>query len=124
MWLSSPIIVMIVFGFNNTTGKFNIKWQGFTLNWYRDLFAIPDLTDCAGQLARRSPSITTVIATVLGTFIGIALGKYRFRGSGSVTPAAVRQHRGARDRARRGPAEHVPHARACRAGSGRSSSRT
>ena len=44
LWLSLPIIVMIVFGFNNTTGKFNIGWQGFTLHWYRDLFAIDDLT--------------------------------------------------------------------------------
>src|SRR5690348_97427 len=43
-WLSLPIIVMIVFGFNDTKGKTNFRWQGFTLHWYRDLFQIPDLT--------------------------------------------------------------------------------
>jgi len=83
-WLSLPIIVMIVFGFNDTTGKFNIKWQGFTLHWYRDLFAIPDLTT-ALENSVEIAVITTVVATILGTFMGVALGRYRFRGSGSVT---------------------------------------
>ncbi len=51
VWLSPPIIVMIVFGFNNTTGKFNIRWQGFTLHWYRTCSAIDDLTDALVELA-------------------------------------------------------------------------
>jgi spermidine/putrescine transport system permease protein len=83
LWLSSPIIVMIVFGFNDTTGKFNIKWQGFTLNWYRHLFAIPDLTQ-ALEHSLTIAVIVTIIATALGTFLGMALGRHRFRGSGSV----------------------------------------
>ncbi len=74
---------MIVFGFNDTTGKFNIRWQGFTLHWYRDLFAIRDLTTALVN-SLEIAVIMTVIATVLGTFMGIALGKYRFRGAGSV----------------------------------------
>jgi spermidine/putrescine transport system permease protein len=83
LWLSSPIIVMIVFGFNNTKGKFNISWQGFTIKWYRQLFAIPDLTT-ALRNSLVIALIVTGIATVLGTGVGMALGKYRFRGSGSV----------------------------------------
>jgi spermidine/putrescine transport system permease protein len=82
-WLSSPIIVMIVFGFNDAKGKFNISWQGFTLHWYRDLFAIPDLTT-ALKNSLLIAIIVTAIATVLGTGVGMALGKYRFRGAGSV----------------------------------------
>jgi spermidine/putrescine transport system permease protein len=84
VWLSLPIIVMIVFGFNDTTGKFNIRWQGFTLHWYRDLFDIDDLTTALVNSIEIA-IITTIIATILGTFLGIALGRYRFRGSGSVT---------------------------------------
>jgi spermidine/putrescine transport system permease protein len=84
LWLSTPIIVMIVFGFNNTTGKFNIRWQGFTLRNYRTVFGIQGLTD-ALVASLTIASIATVIATILGTMIGMALGKYRFRGSGSVT---------------------------------------
>jgi spermidine/putrescine transport system permease protein len=83
IWLSSPIIVMIVFGFNDTTGKFNIKWQGFTLRWYRQLFAIPDLTQSL-ENSLTIAVIVTLVATALGTFLGMALGKYRFRGSGSI----------------------------------------
>src|SRR5690348_5723427 len=81
-WLCSPIIVMIIFGFNDTKGKINIRWQGFTLRWYRELFAIPDLTTAL----ERSLSIAVIavlIATTLGTFMGLALGRYRFRGSGA-----------------------------------------
>jgi spermidine/putrescine transport system permease protein len=81
-WLCAPIIVMIVFGFNNTTGRFNIHWQGFTLRWYRELLAIPDLTD-ALKNSLSIAVIVTVIATALGTLLGLALGKYRFRGSGT-----------------------------------------
>ncbi|HKF32636.1 MAG TPA: ABC transporter permease [Jatrophihabitantaceae bacterium] len=83
LWLSSPIIVMIVFGFNDTTGKFNIRWQGFTLRWYRELFTIPDLTQALVNSLSIS-LIVTAIATALGTLMGVALGRYRFRGSGSV----------------------------------------
>ena len=83
LWLSAPIIVMIVFGFNNTTGKFNITWQGFTLRWYRQLFAIPDLTQSL-ITSLEITAIVTVVATVLGTLMGVALGKYRFRGAGSI----------------------------------------
>jgi spermidine/putrescine transport system permease protein len=81
-WLSSPIIVMIVFGFNDTRSKFNIRWQGFTLRWYRELFAINDLTT-ALQNSITISVIVTIIATLLGTLMGVGLGKYRFRGSGA-----------------------------------------
>jgi spermidine/putrescine transport system permease protein len=84
LWLSTPIIVMIVFGFNNTTGKFNIRWQGFTLRNYRNVFGIDALTNALVN-SLTIAAIATVIATTLGTFVGLALGKYRFRGSGSVT---------------------------------------
>ncbi|MEO8888276.1 MAG: ABC transporter permease [Jatrophihabitantaceae bacterium] len=83
LWLCAPIIVMIVFGFNNTSGKFNTTWQGFSLKWYQHLFAISDLTS-ALQNSLTIAAIVTVIATALGTLLGLSLGKYRFRGSGSV----------------------------------------
>ena len=82
-WLFLPIIVMILFGFNNTQGKFNYTWQGFTLYWYQHLFAVPDLTH-ALENSLSIAAINTVLATTLGTGIGMALGKYRFRGRGGV----------------------------------------
>ena len=76
-----PIAVMIVFGFNDTKGRLNLRWQGFTLTWYRDLFSIPALST-ALRNSLLIAVITTVVATVLGTMVGIALGRYRFRGKG------------------------------------------
>ncbi|HEX2158784.1 MAG TPA: ABC transporter permease [Actinomycetes bacterium] len=79
LYFSLPILVMIVFGFNDTQGRLNIRWQGFTLRWYRDLLALPSLT-AALRNSLLIAVISTVITTVLGTMIGIALGRYRFRG--------------------------------------------
>jgi len=76
-----PIAVMIVFGFNDTKGRLNLRWQGFTLTWYRDLFAIPALST-ALRNSLLIAVIATVVATILGTMVGIALGRYRFRGKG------------------------------------------
>jgi spermidine/putrescine transport system permease protein len=76
-----PIAVMIVFGFNDTKGRLNLRWQGFTLTWYRDLFSIPALST-ALRNSLLIAVIATVVATILGTMVGIALGRYRFRGKG------------------------------------------
>ena len=35
-FLYIPIIVLIVFSFNDS--KYRGNWSGFTLNWYRELF--------------------------------------------------------------------------------------
>jgi spermidine/putrescine transport system permease protein len=80
-YFSLPILVMIVFGFNDTKGKLNLRWQGFTIRWYQDLFAIPDLTT-ALRNSLTIAVLSTVVATVLGTMVGLALGRYRFRGKG------------------------------------------
>ncbi len=80
-WLSLPILVMILFGFNNTTGKFNFVWQGFTLRWYRELFDIPDLTTALGNSISIA-LIVTLASALMGTAIGYAMGKYSFRGRG------------------------------------------
>ena len=82
-WLFLPILVMIAFGFNNTHGKYNFTWQGFTLQWYRHLFAIPDLTHALVN-SLTIALLSMAVATALGTLIGVALGKYRFRARGGV----------------------------------------
>jgi spermidine/putrescine transport system permease protein len=55
------------------------KWQGFTLNWYREIFAIPGLTP-SFFLSLRLAVASMVIATILGTLVALALVRYRFRG--------------------------------------------
>lgn len=87
VWLLLPIAVMILFSFNNTKGRFNNTWQGFTFKWYGQLNAFPDLT---GALVNSLTIavLTAVIAGILGTLIGLALGRYRFRGQGGVNLVA------------------------------------
>ncbi|NJP95737.1 ABC transporter permease [Nonomuraea sp. FMUSA5-5] len=81
VWLSSPIAVMILFGFNDKRSKSNTTWQGFTLRWYAELFDISDLTTALANSLKIALA-STVITVVIGTMLGLALGRHRFRGSG------------------------------------------
>jgi spermidine/putrescine transport system permease protein len=83
IWLALPIAVMIAFSFNNPHGRFNITWVGFTLKWYG-----PHLLDYPSLITALENSIivaasATTGSVILGTLIGLALGKYRFRGIGT-----------------------------------------
>jgi spermidine/putrescine transport system permease protein len=82
-WLLLPILVMIAFGFNNPKGRYNQTWDGFTVKWYGRLFEIPELTN-ALITSLVIAVVATIVSTALGTGIGYALGRYRFRGSGSL----------------------------------------
>jgi spermidine/putrescine transport system permease protein len=79
LWLMLPIFVIIAFGFNNTKGKFNYQWQGVTLHWYRHVFDIPQLTSALVN-SLTIAAIVTVISAILGTMMGFALGRWKFRG--------------------------------------------
>jgi spermidine/putrescine transport system permease protein len=78
-YLSLPIGVMILFGFNDLKGRFNFTWQGFTLRHYRELLNFPELT-AALKNSLLVAAVTTLVATALGTLIALALTRYRFRG--------------------------------------------
>lgn len=79
LWLVAPIIVMVLYGFNDTHGKFNIAWAGFTLKWFESPFAIPTLTS-ALLMSLLTAAVGMVISTILGTMIALASHRYRFRG--------------------------------------------
>lgn len=78
-YLFIPVSVMILFGFNNFTGRFNFVWEGFTFDHYRNLFEFPELTE-ALRNSLLIATVSTVIATILGTAIALALTRHRFRG--------------------------------------------
>jgi spermidine/putrescine transport system permease protein len=82
-WLIAPVLIMILFGFNDTPGRYNQTWEGFTLKWYGRLFELDALTE-ALVISLAVAIVTMLVAGALGTGIGYALGRYRFRGSGSV----------------------------------------
>jgi spermidine/putrescine transport system permease protein len=81
-YLFLPIAAMIVFGFNDIEGRFNYTWEGFTLEHWQNIFnSYPELNE-AIKVSLFVGSISTVIATTLGTLIGLALTRYEFRGRG------------------------------------------
>jgi len=80
LYLVSPILVMILYSFNNSGFKrVSFKWLGFTTQWYPKVFDKPDLTT-ALKNSLIVATISTVIATACGTLIALALVRYRFRG--------------------------------------------
>jgi spermidine/putrescine transport system permease protein len=81
-FLFLPIVVMIAFGFNDIRGRFNFTWQGFTLRWYRELFAIEELSE-AIKNSLGIAAVATVVSTALGTMMALALTRYRYRGRGA-----------------------------------------
>lgn len=86
VYLFLPIVVIVAFSFNQPSGKFNAVWEGFTLdNW---LHPNPPLSSSplvsALLLSLRIALIASAVATVLGTFMAIAIVRYRFRGNASV----------------------------------------
>ena len=83
LYLFAPIVVIVVFSFNKPLGKFNIVWQGFTLENWASPFSDQALTD-ALFVSLRVALISSVIAAVLGTMIALSLSRYRFNGSGAV----------------------------------------
>ena len=85
LYLSFPIFVIILFSFNQTRGGFGTSprvkttWIGFTTDWYKRLFELPDLT-AALRHSLTIGVLSALAATALGTLLGLALARHRFRG--------------------------------------------
>jgi spermidine/putrescine transport system permease protein len=80
-YLFLPILVMIAFSFNDPGGRQNITWQGFTLENYGHIWSRRDIT---GPMINSLTVavVSTLIATTIGTLIGLALTRYEFGGRG------------------------------------------
>ena len=80
LYLFAPIVVIVLFSFNKPKGKFNLVWQKFTLeNWAHPFGKQQALTDALVQ-SLKVAVIATIISTVLGSAIAIALSRYQFKG--------------------------------------------
>ena len=78
-YLILPVAVMILFSFNDPTGRSNLVWRGFSLEAWLSPLGRPGL----GEAVRNSlvvAFLSTIIATALGTLIALALTRYQFRG--------------------------------------------
>jgi spermidine/putrescine transport system permease protein len=80
IFLFLPLLVLIVYSFNDSTG---MQWTGFSLRWYKRLLASRELWRAfANSLIVAVSSAAT--ATVLGTIGAIGVNWYRFKLRGYV----------------------------------------
>jgi len=83
LYLFVPIVWIVLFSFNKPAGSFNVEWQEFTLDNWKDPFGDQALKNAFFE-SLRIAAISTAISTVLGSLIAIALARYSFRGSGGL----------------------------------------
>ncbi len=76
-----PIAVIAVFSFGDTPkGKLTFGLDhGFTTEYWSSAFSLPELNE-ALLTSLRLAALATVIATVIGTLMAIALVRHKFRG--------------------------------------------
>lgn len=80
-FLYLPILLLIVYSFNEN--RVVGVWTGFSTHWYGEMFRNSDV-----MRALRNTLIValvaTVVSTVLGTMVAIAMERFRFRGRGTL----------------------------------------
>ena len=81
-YLMLPIAVVILFSFNNPTGRFNYVWEEFTFDNWLNWNAVLGIQD-AIVTSLKVGLLATVVATALGTLIAIAIVRHRFVGRGA-----------------------------------------
>ena len=79
IYLLLPVAMIILFSFNNPSGRRNFVWQEFSIDAWLHPFAVPGLASSVG-LSLLIAGVSTVIATILGTLLALALVRYEFRG--------------------------------------------
>lgn len=79
LFLYAPIVVLVVFSFNDA--RFTARWEGATLRWYGALLGNPDWLR-TGWNSLVIASVSTALATILGTMAALALERSRFRAKG------------------------------------------
>jgi spermidine/putrescine transport system permease protein len=75
-FLYLPLVIVVAYSFNDS--RLNAEWVGFTLDWYRKLFANDEMLTAAGN-SLLIGLVASLVSTVLGTMAGVALHRYRLR---------------------------------------------
>ena len=79
-FLFAPIVVLILFSFNQS--RRNFVWTGFTFDWYPRLFSDERILDPLA-ISLQVALVAVIGATVLGSLLGLGLARLKFRGSGA-----------------------------------------
>ncbi|KCV82809.1 ornithine carbamoyltransferase [Actibacterium atlanticum] len=77
IFLYAPIIVMIIFSFNNSRRGGNVIWKGFTTKYYEKAFNNDSLVE-AFVNSLTIAVVSTVFAVILGAMTAVVLWRFRF----------------------------------------------
>lgn len=82
LFVISPLLVII------PTSLTSVKYLsfppvGFSFMWYKKILDRPEFIE-SFLFSLQLAAVTAIIATIMGTLAGIALHKYKFRGSGAI----------------------------------------
>jgi spermidine/putrescine transport system permease protein len=77
IFLYAPIVILVLFSF--TTDTFGVRWTGFTLDWYLRLARDTRMINATVNTLWVA-MVATIISTVCGTLLALAMERYRFRG--------------------------------------------
>ncbi len=70
LFLYAPIAVLIVFSFNDSKNR--VKWDGFTLKWYADLFENELILESL-RITLEIAVLAAIVATIIGTLAAIGI---------------------------------------------------
>jgi spermidine/putrescine transport system permease protein len=79
IYLLIPIAVILLFSFNDPQGRYNYTWVGFTLDHWAHAFSRPELND-ALLTSLKLALLATVVSTIVGTMMALALVRHQFLG--------------------------------------------
>jgi spermidine/putrescine transport system permease protein len=77
IFLYAPIIVLIIFSFNNSRRGGNVIWRGFTTDYYVKAFGNEDLV-LAFANSLTIAIISTIFSVILGALTAVVLWRFRF----------------------------------------------
>ncbi|MFK7860370.1 MAG: ABC transporter permease [Granulosicoccus sp.] len=77
IFLYAPIIVLIVFSFNNSRRGGNVIWKGFTTKYYEKAFSNDELMLAFGNSITIAV-VSTIISVILGALTAVVLWRFRF----------------------------------------------
>ncbi|WP_210439913.1 ABC transporter permease [Nocardioides xinjiangensis] len=78
LYLFLPVAYTLAFSFNDH-GRSNIVWQGFTWEHWQDPCGVAGACESL-VTSLQVATISTLVATVLGTLMALAMVRYRYRG--------------------------------------------
>lgn len=76
-FLFAPVLMVVLFSFNRTA-SLTFPFQGWSLRWYRDVFASPDYRSAIVASLKVALGTVAIVSTI-GTLAAVAVTRYSFR---------------------------------------------